>query len=193
MNRTECLTDLRNEPRSPITTGNGNWPNAVRLHKSQAAANALGRQFDRVAIGFLLGGAILGTAGGILGALMPYHHPVARVISVLWWGIYWGGFGAGMGALLASWTKGTPAVSSRRADKGITAGAYTGTPAPESPRTWPTVPEVVHIEGTVRRNARDYEMANGCADSDGTRSDLRKGRPVVGKYGKQERIAMNPE
>src|SRR5262249_54851299 len=102
MNRTECLTDLQNTPRSRITVGNGNWPNAVRLHKAQAAANALRRQFDRVAIGFLLGGVILGTAGGILGAVMPYHHPVARVISVLWWGIYWGGFGAGMGALFAS-------------------------------------------------------------------------------------------
>jgi hypothetical protein len=26
--------------------------------------------------------------GCILGFCMPYHHPVAVVISALWWGIY---------------------------------------------------------------------------------------------------------
>jgi len=50
------------------------------------------RRFDRITLGFWLGGVLLGTAGCLLGAAMPYHHPVARVISVLWWGIYCGCF-----------------------------------------------------------------------------------------------------
>jgi hypothetical protein len=31
---------------------------------------------------------------------MPYRHPVAILISVLWWGAYFGCLGAGLGALL---------------------------------------------------------------------------------------------
>ena len=57
------------------------------------------RRFDRILLGFWLGGVFLGTVGCILGACMPYHHPVARGISVLWWGIYCGCLGASVGAL----------------------------------------------------------------------------------------------
>src|SRR5262249_4024448 len=62
------------------------------------------RWFDRVSIGFWLGGATLGTGGCIVGACMPYHHPVGIAISVIWWGIYWGCFGASLGALFGSFT-----------------------------------------------------------------------------------------
>jgi hypothetical protein len=57
------------------------------------------RRFDRILFGFWLGGGFLGTVGCVFGACMPYHHPVARVISVLWWGIYCGCLGASLGAL----------------------------------------------------------------------------------------------
>jgi hypothetical protein len=57
------------------------------------------RRLDRNA-GFWLGGTVLGLAGAIVGGCMPYHHPVAVTISVLWWGIYLGCFGASIGALL---------------------------------------------------------------------------------------------
>jgi hypothetical protein len=57
------------------------------------------RRWSRITLGFWLGGILFGTAGCILGASLSYHHPVARVISVLWWGIYWGCLGASLGAL----------------------------------------------------------------------------------------------
>ena len=60
--------------------------------------------FDRT-IGFWLGGALLGIGGCILGGLMPYSHPVAVTISVLWWGIYLGCLGASIGALLGCWAE----------------------------------------------------------------------------------------
>jgi hypothetical protein len=58
------------------------------------------RRCSRITLGFWLGGIILGTAGSILGAYLPYHHPVARLMSVLWWGIYLGCLGGSLGALL---------------------------------------------------------------------------------------------
>jgi hypothetical protein len=61
-----------------------------------------------VTIGFWLGGAGMGTGGCLLGALMPYHHPVAVTISVLWWGLYFGCFGAGVGALVGVLTDRAP-------------------------------------------------------------------------------------
>jgi hypothetical protein len=47
---------------------------------------------------------------------MPYRHPVAVTISVLWWGIYFGCFGASIGALLGLWAEQTPAPPSQRSD-----------------------------------------------------------------------------
>jgi hypothetical protein len=59
-----------------------------------------GRRFKPATIGFCLGGLALGAGGCILGALMPYSHPVAVTISVLFWGTYLGCLGASVGALL---------------------------------------------------------------------------------------------
>jgi hypothetical protein len=41
------------------------------------------RRCSRIALGFWLGGILIGTAGSILGASLSYHHPVAGVVSVL--------------------------------------------------------------------------------------------------------------
>jgi hypothetical protein len=48
---------------------------------------------------------VLGTVGGIVGVRLPYHHPVAVVISILWWSLYLGGLGASIGALIAELTE----------------------------------------------------------------------------------------
>jgi hypothetical protein len=73
-------------------------------------------RFSPVTIGFWLGGAGMGTGGCLLGALMPYRHPVAVAVSVLWWGIYLGCFGASVGALIALFTERAPAPASRGVD-----------------------------------------------------------------------------
>src|SRR5262245_48503411 len=70
----------------------------------------------RSTIGFWVGGGLLGTGGCILGVCMPYHHPVAVVISALWWGIYLGSLGASVGALMAWLTERAPAPASRGVD-----------------------------------------------------------------------------
>src|SRR5262245_64215397 len=70
----------------------------------------------RSTIGFWVGGGLLGTGGCILGVCMPYHHPVAVVISVLWWGIYLGCFGASVGVWIAWLTERRPAPASRGVD-----------------------------------------------------------------------------
>jgi hypothetical protein len=57
------------------------------------------RRGSRITLGFWLGGILFGTAGCILGASLSYSHPVARIISVVWWGIYFGCLGASIGAL----------------------------------------------------------------------------------------------
>jgi hypothetical protein len=44
---------------------------------------------------------------------MPYHHPVAVVLSALWWGIYLGCFGGSVGALIALFTEPAPAPAFR--------------------------------------------------------------------------------
>jgi hypothetical protein len=66
-------------------------------------------QLARRALGFWLGGGLMGTVGGILGVCMPYRHPVAVVISTLWWGIYLGSFGASVGGLIALFAERAPA------------------------------------------------------------------------------------
>jgi hypothetical protein len=66
-------------------------------------------------VGFWLGGFVLGTAGAIVGACMPYRHPVAVTISILWWGIYFGCFGAYIGALLGLWKNRTARRAAPRA------------------------------------------------------------------------------
>jgi hypothetical protein len=81
----------------------GAWTETAGAGRKPAVPNR-SRRFDRVSIGFWLGGAILGTGGCILGGCMPCHHPVAMTISVTWWGIYLGGLGASLGALFGLFT-----------------------------------------------------------------------------------------
>jgi hypothetical protein len=144
MASTSRLTDLRNPPLPPIAPGNGDRQRAVRPHEWQLAVNLFRRRFDRVAIGFWLGGVALGTGGCILGACMHSRHPVGVTAGLVWWGIYLGCFGASIGALLGMWADRTPASPPRGADAGITAGAA----APGSPLSLPTAPEAVGSEGT---------------------------------------------
>jgi hypothetical protein len=40
---------------------------------------------------------------------MPYYHPVAVTMSVVWWGLFWGGFGTWLGALLGMLAERAPA------------------------------------------------------------------------------------
>jgi hypothetical protein len=82
--------------------------NANRGWKSPARSPRRARS----TIGFWVGGVLLGTGGCILGMCMPYHHPVAVVLSALWWGIYLGCFGASVGALIALFTERAPAACS---------------------------------------------------------------------------------
>jgi hypothetical protein len=89
------LKDLRNPSPSPIPPRAGGWTRAPRLRR-------LGRT-----LGFWLGGAVLGTAGCLLGATVPYRHPVAVTANVLWWGLFLGCLGASLGALLGLWAEGT--------------------------------------------------------------------------------------
>jgi hypothetical protein len=109
MANTVRSTDLRDAPPSPIPARTGDRQWAIRPHKSQPAANPFRRRLGRITIGFWLGGIVLGTGGCILGVCMPYSHPVAVTISVLWWGIYLGCFGASVGALLGLWAEQAPA------------------------------------------------------------------------------------
>jgi hypothetical protein len=97
MATTPRLAELRNPSPSPITAGRGGRKRASRRPR-------LGPT-----LGFWLGGAVLGTAGCIVGAWMPYRHPVAVTANVLWWGLFLGCLGASLGALLGLWAEQTPA------------------------------------------------------------------------------------
>jgi hypothetical protein len=79
-------------------TDNGNLQTAIRLPKWQTALRAVGRRFDPITIGFLVGGVILGIGGCILGVFIPYRHPVSVTFSVLWWGFWLGFIGGYIGA-----------------------------------------------------------------------------------------------
>jgi anti-anti-sigma factor len=95
---------------------------ARSIHKAPA-------RFSPRTIGFWLGGGLLGTGGCILGVCMPYHHPVALVISALWWGIYFGCFGASVGALIGCLTERALASASRRVDERSRSAQLTSLPA----------------------------------------------------------------
>ena len=97
-------TDLRNTPLSPIPAGHGARRRAVCLPQEPPAANPLRRRFNRT-IGSWLGGVILGAGGCLVGASMPYQHPVGVAVSVLWWGLYFGCFGMSLGALVGLWAE----------------------------------------------------------------------------------------
>jgi hypothetical protein len=104
------LTELRNPSPLSLPATKEAWQGAVRSPNAR-----LRRRFDRT-IGFWLGGALLGVGGCILGICMPYRHPVAVTISVLWWGMYLGCFGASIGALLGLWAEQPQAPPSQRSD-----------------------------------------------------------------------------
>jgi hypothetical protein len=116
MVNTPHSTDLRKLPTSPVTAAHADEHRTVHPHTGQLAANPSRRRFGWDVIGFWLGGAVLGGGGCILGACMPYRHPVGVAISVLWWGIYLGCFGASLGALFGLWTARTPASPSQESD-----------------------------------------------------------------------------
>jgi hypothetical protein len=105
MARTPCLTDLRNRPPSPITSGNGEWQRAESPPRERPAANPRRRRFARDTLGFWLGGILLGVGGCLYGASRPYQYPVGVAVSVLWWGIYCGALGASIGALVGLWAE----------------------------------------------------------------------------------------
>jgi hypothetical protein len=98
---------------------------ATRDRKSPARSPRRARS----TLGFWVGGGLLGTGGCLLGVCMPYHHPVAVVISALWWGMYLGCLGGSVGALIALLTERGPAPASRGVDgRGFSAAPAT-TPA----------------------------------------------------------------
>ena len=111
---TTRLREPRTTRRSTVTVNDTDWQIAVRVHKLRSVPKVV-RRADRVAIGLFLGGVVLGTAGCILGACMPYRHPVGVTISILWWGIYLGclgaSFGAGIGGFAGLRRNDTPAPS----------------------------------------------------------------------------------
>jgi hypothetical protein len=75
----------------PSTTENGNRQTTLPRHKWSTAPRA-------VTLGFWIVGVVLGIGGCILGANMPYTHPVGVTVSILWWGIFLGCFGCSIGA-----------------------------------------------------------------------------------------------
>jgi hypothetical protein len=103
------------EGRSPPTItckpagGKAKPHRACSAPREQAPASLVHpHRFSPLTIGFWLGGAGMGIGGCLLGALMPYRHPVAVALSVLWWGLYFGCFGASVGALVGALTDRAP-------------------------------------------------------------------------------------
>jgi hypothetical protein len=113
MSSGSCVTD-RQTPR-PRSLSEAKEAAEMAIRSSNATRCC---RFGR-AIGFWLGGVLLGVGGCILGACLPYRHPVGVSISVVWWGIYFGCFGASVGAMLGMWTEQTPHLPSQgRREKG---------------------------------------------------------------------------
>jgi hypothetical protein len=100
-------------------------------------------------LGFWLGGAGMATGGCLLGALMPYRHPVAVAISVLWWGIYFGCFGASVGALV---------------------GVFTNRPPPRTRARWEPAEKVA---AELELNARAADAASSAVCALGSTRDPR--------------------
>jgi hypothetical protein len=119
MTPTQSSTDERHPHYSYLGTG---WkPIEAVTRVRNVPRRGLGRT-----VGFWLGGALLGVGGGILGACLPYRHPVAVTISVLWWGIYLGWLGASMGALLGLWAEQTAIQAGERWHRGTRAPRSSG-------------------------------------------------------------------
>jgi formyltetrahydrofolate deformylase len=85
----------------------------VRLEDGRDMPSPFVRDGSRpLTMGFWLCGIGLAAVGCIVGAMMPYRHPVAVAISILWWGLYCGSFGASIGGLLGLRIGRRPARSS---------------------------------------------------------------------------------
>ena len=104
--RSCATTEALEDPAPPISTFQPAGAKATP-HRDLSAPTeqTLGSlvhpgRFSPVTIGVCLGGAGMGIGGCLLGALMPYCHPVAVTMSVLWWGLYFGCFGASVGAMV---------------------------------------------------------------------------------------------
>jgi hypothetical protein len=98
MVNTERSTYSRKLTLVPMIAEDEGWTEPTRTGTGRAVPS-LSCRFDRVSFGFWLGAITLGTGGCILGGCMPYHHPIAVTISVIWWGMYIGCLGASLGAL----------------------------------------------------------------------------------------------
>jgi hypothetical protein len=64
---------------------------------------------DRSALAFRIGVVVLGAAGLLLGACMPYSHPVALSISVLWWSVFLGCLGGSLAVVACVLSERAPA------------------------------------------------------------------------------------
>jgi hypothetical protein len=134
--RTLLSAVLVDGPLGVVDPNDGvNLGEAITQAGQAKTRHQLCRRFDLATIGFWLGGLALGTGGCIFGACMPYRHPVAVTISVLWWGIYFGWFGAGVGALLVLCAERPPAFPPQVLDALLedTAAATNSPSGPASP------------------------------------------------------------
>src|SRR5262249_8397537 len=107
MANAECSTDCQKPRLARVIIEDEAWTGTTRAGKRQAVARP-SRRLNRVSLGFWLGGATFGIGGCIIGCCMPYHHPVAVAIGVMWWGIYIGCLGASLGALFGLLTQCAP-------------------------------------------------------------------------------------
>ena len=114
MNKRRRATGRRGPNLSPRSAGAGGRAGAFpRL------------RFDRT-VGFWLGAAVLGAAGGFLGAAMPYRHPVAVTANVLWWGVFLGCLGGSVCAVAGLWAEPTRPPAAPRRWHGSTARPVVG-------------------------------------------------------------------
>jgi hypothetical protein len=104
----------RQATHSSLIEGKGGGKRDGHKGKRPAAANPFCRRWDRVRIGFLLGGIGLGAVGAASAASFPYRYPAGLVVSVLWWGIFCGCLGASLGALPGLFTQRGPVDLSPR-------------------------------------------------------------------------------
>ena len=104
MASTKCSSDSRRRTYVPLIAKSDSRTETTRNGKMPTVADPL-RPRDRVSVGFWIGAVTLGIAGCVLGGYMPYQHPVATTMSVIWWGIFMGCFGGSLGGLLALTTQ----------------------------------------------------------------------------------------
>ena len=71
-------------PNTPCTREQSNFFPSFIMKGKWEQPRVPRRRGSRITLGFWLGGILFGTAGGLLGASLSYHHAVARVLSVVW-------------------------------------------------------------------------------------------------------------